>query len=137
MTMSQQISTGSFVEVLDDNFKGKVIKIQNNEAVVLTADGFELSFPLSQLIPVGDGSLIRLTTSFSAIEAAKQQKVTKNHDRVNRGTKARQDETVLEIDPHIEKLVMNFKHLTNFDILNIQVDTALSQVEFAIESRIP
>lgn len=135
--MSQQISIGSFVEVLDDNFKGKVIKIQNNEAVVLTEDGFELSFPLSQLIPVGDGSLIRQNTSFSAIEAAKQQKVTTNHHRVNRETKSKKDEIVLEIDLHIEKLVKNFKHLTNFDILNIQVDTARSQLEFAIKNRIP
>ena len=137
MKMNQQINIGSFVEILDDNFRGKVLKIQNEEAVILTEDGFELNFPLSQLIPVGDGSLIQKNITFGAIEAAKQQKITKNHHRVNNEKKNKKDEIVIEIDLHIEKLVKNFKHLTNFDILNIQVDTARSQLEFAIKNRIP
>lgn len=135
--MNRLINTGSLVEILDDDFKGTVVKIKNNEATVLTEDGFELIFPLSQLIPVGDESLICQNTSFGAIEAAKQQKITKNHHRVNNEKKSRKEEIVIEIDLHIEKLVKNFKHLTNFDILNIQVDTARSQLEFAIKNRIP
>jgi len=135
--MNRLINIGSLVEILDDDFKGTVVKIKNDEATVLTEDGFELNFPLSQLILVGDGSLIRQNTSYGAIEAAKLQKVTKNHHRVTTEKKSRKDEVVLEIDLHIEKLVKNFKHLTNFDILNIQVDTARSQLEFAIKNRIP
>ena len=34
-------------------------------------------------------------------------------------------------------MVKKFKHLNNFDILNIQIDTARHQLEFAIKNRIP
>lgn len=137
MKMKTPIEIGRFVEVLDDNFKGKVVKIEKEEAVLLTEDGFELHFPLSQLIPLGDEDLIRQNSTFFAIEAAKKEKIVKNHHRVNTERKIKKDEVILEVDLHIEKLVKKFKHLSNFDILNIQVDTARSQLEFAIKNRIP
>ncbi len=74
-----------------------------------------------------------LLTRFCALT----QKNTINYHKVNTEKKSKKDEIVLEIDLHIEKLVKNFKHLSNFDILNIQVDTARHKVEFAIKNRIP
>lgn len=38
---------------------------------------------------------------------------------------------------HIEKLVKNKAGLSNFDILNLQIDTAKRHIEFAIKNRIP
>ncbi|SEH97868.1 hypothetical protein SAMN02927937_02510 [Paenimyroides aquimaris] len=135
--MSKEINLGSFVEVLDEDFSGKVIKLQNNEAVILTNDGFELTYSINQLILIGDGAAIKQASSFGAIEQAKIQKHTINYHKVNTEKKSKKDEIVLEIDLHIEKLVKNFKHLSNFDILNIQVDTARYKLEFAIKNRIP
>ncbi|WKW45813.1 DNA mismatch repair protein MutS [Myroides sp. JBRI-B21084] len=136
--MTNKIEVGSFVEVLDDSFKGKVVKIiNNNEAVVLTNDGFELTYFLDQLIPAFEDSLLKQGSSFSAIESAKSQKIVIKHHKVNTEKKSKKEEFTLEIDLHIEKLVKNFKHLTNFDILNIQIDTARHQLEFAITRRIP
>lgn len=135
--MEQKISIGSIVEILDDDFKGKVIRIHNNEATIETQDGFELVFPLSQLILIGDASIIRQGSSVRAIEDAKQAKVTVQHHRVNTEKKSKKEEFVLEVDLHIEKLVKSFKNLSNFDILNIQMDTARGQLEFAIKNRIP
>lgn len=135
--MNQEIKIGSLVEILDDDFKGTVLKIHNDEAIIETTDGFELSFPIKQLILIGDGNIIKQGSRFSDIEAAKHTKITKNHHRVNTEKKSRKDEVILEVDLHIEKLVKNFKHMSNFDILNIQVDTARGQLEFAIKNRIP
>lgn len=135
--MKNEISIGSLVEILDDDFKGKVLKIQNSEAIIETTDGFELTFPLSQLILVGDGSIIKQASRISDIEAAKVIKNTKNNHKVITDKKSKKDEFVLEVDLHIEKLVKSFKNMTNFDILNIQVDAARGQLEFAIKNRIP
>ncbi|WLD25097.1 Smr/MutS family protein [Flavobacterium dauae] len=135
--MSREINLGTFVEVLDEDFSGKVIKLLNSEAVILTNDGFELTYPINQLILIGDGSIIKQASSFGVIEQAKKQKVTINHHKVNTEKKSKKDEIVLEIDLHIEKLVKDFKHLSNFDILNIQVDTTRHKLEFAIKNRIP
>ena len=135
--MNKEINIGTFVEVLDEDFKGKVVKLIGDEAIILTNDGFELMYPIKQLILIGDDSIIKQGSSYGAIESAKTQKVTVNHHRVNTEKKSKKDEIVLEVDLHIEKLVKNFKHMNNFDILNIQVDTARGQLEFAIKNRIP
>lgn len=136
--MTNKIEVGTFVEGLDDDFKGKVVKIMNNnEAVVLTDDGFELTYFLHQLIPAANDLLLKQGSSFSAIESAKSQKIVKNHHKVNTEKKSKKEDFALEIDLHIEKLVKNVKHLTNFDILNIQIDTARHHLEFAITKRIP
>ena len=132
-----EINIGAFVEVLDEDFKGKVIKLNNDEAVIITNDGFELTYALKQLILVADGTAIKQASSYAAIALAKNEKITVNHHKVNIEKKSKKDEVVLEIDLHIEKLVKKFKHLTNFDILNIQIDTARHQLEFAIKNRIP
>lgn len=135
--MNKEINIGTFVEVLDEDFKGKVIKLLNDDAVILTSDGFELTYPVKQLILIGDDLLIKQGSSYGAIESAKTQKVTVNHHKVNTEKKSKKGEIILEVDLHIEKLVKNFKHMNNFDILNIQVDTARGQLEFAIKNRIP
>jgi len=43
----------------------------------------------------------------------------------------------MEVDLHIDKLVKSYKHMTNYDILTLQIDTAARQLNFAISKRIP
>jgi dsDNA-specific endonuclease/ATPase MutS2 len=45
-------------------------------------------------------------------------------------------EVLLEVDLHINKLVKSVRGLDNYDMLNLQLDTAKSKVEFAISKRI-
>ena len=42
-----------------------------------------------------------------------------------------------EFDLHIEKLVKNFRGMSNYEILTLQSETAKRHVEFAIRNRIP
>ena len=81
--MNKEINIGTFVEALDEDFKGKVVKLMGDEAVILTNDGFELMYPIKQLILIGDDSIIKQGSSYGAIESAKTQKVTVNHHKVN------------------------------------------------------
>lgn len=128
---------GEQVETLDDSLKGTVLKIKNGIYTIATEDGFELEYSESELVPIADRNQILEASKMSAIESAKNEKVFINHHRVNTEKKSRKEEFVLEIDLHIEKLVKDYSKLTNFDILNIQVDTARGQLEFAIKNRIP
>ena len=50
--------------------------------------------------------------------------------------KKEKKEVILEVDLHINKLVKSTRNMDNYDILNIQLDTAKSKVEFAISKRI-
>lgn len=128
---------GDVVAVLDDVMEGIVVSVDQNRVTIETTEGFLLHYEATELIALGDPDSIQRGTRYADIEKAKQQKITVNHHRVNYEKKSRKDETVLEVDLHIEKLVKSFKHMTNFDILNLQVDTARSQLEFAIRNRIP
>lgn len=135
--MNKEFNVGDLVEVLDDAFSGKIVKITKTEVIIETADGFELSYQPHELIFVGEPSVIKSGTRYSDVEHAKNDKIIVNHHRVNQDKKSKKEEFVLEVDLHIEKLVKSFKHMTNFDILNIQLDTARGQLEFAIKNRIP
>ena len=42
-----------------------------------------------------------------------------------------------EFDLHIEKLVPNFKGMSNYDILTLQTETAKRHLDFSIRNRIP
>lgn len=128
---------GDKVAVLDDAMEGVVLKVKNDEITIETTDGFELVFSSKELIKVQDGSEINRASKISDIENAKIQKVNKKHHRINTEKKSKKEEFVLEVDLHIEKLVKSFKNMSNFDILNLQLDTARGQLEFAIRNRIP
>ena len=42
----------------------------------------------------------------------------------------------MEVDLHIHHLTNSTKNMSNFEMLNLQLDTARSQLEFAIRKRI-
>lgn len=128
---------GDKVAVLDDAMEGVILAVKKDEITIETTDGFELVFKANELIKLGDTSEIAQASKYSDIEKAKIQKITKNHHKVNNEKKSKKEDFVLEIDLHIEKLVKSFKHMNNFDILNLQIDTARGQLEFAIKNRIP
>ena len=43
----------------------------------------------------------------------------------------------MEVDLHIKQFVKTSRGMTNFDMLNLQLDTARGQLEFAIRERMP
>lgn len=132
-----KFSVGDHVEVLDDALQGIVTRVLSCSYIVETTDGFELEFQAHELIVKGDEHTIKEASKRGSVEQAKSEKITQNHHRVNTEKKSRKEEFVLEVDLHIEKLVKNFSRMSNFDILNVQVDTARGQLEFAIKNRIP
>ena len=72
----------------------------------------------------------QITTSNYEKQEEKKRSFTKEK-------KSSREVFVLEVDLHIEKLVPNKNGLSNYDILNIQMDTAKRQMDFAIRNRIP
>ncbi len=42
----------------------------------------------------------------------------------------------MEVDLHIHQLTNHYKGMSNFDMLNLQLDTAKRQLDFAINKRI-
>ncbi len=135
--MIQKFNIGDKVAVLDDAIEGVVTSIKNNEITIETNDGFPMTYFVNELIKVQNTSVLN---DFNKTEALvkknndleptrKQKELQKKLENTERG--------VPEFDLHIEKLVKNFRGMSNFDILSLQLETAKRHLEFAIRNRIP
>ena len=126
------IVLGDFVEVLDEATKGKVVAIENNSITIETEDGFALVFSRDQLVKSGGAIEV---TNYEAFQVKKTKETPKKKKRRVVKPKER-NLPKMEVDLHIHQLTPSTRGMTNFDMLNLQLDTAKRQLEFAIGKRI-
>jgi hypothetical protein len=125
---------GDRVAAIDDDISGVVKTLENNIVLVETTDGFEMRFLAKELVVIAE-SQTDLMKQVS-VKMTRKEEVSKPKSLGNL-IKTKKNEFVFEVDLHIEKLVNSTKGMSNFDILNIQMDTAKRQLEFAINKRFP
>ncbi|QAA81331.1 DNA mismatch repair protein MutS [Aequorivita sp. H23M31] len=126
---------GDKVSVLDDAISGVVSKLQGKNVTILTTDGFELDFNESELIVI-DGSLSKREMAQMDISAILSDKQSKKPGKSKRIKPKERIQPAMEVDLHIHQLVPKSRHLSNYDILTIQTETAKRQLDFAISKRI-
>lgn len=129
------LEIGNKVAVLDDVLKGKVIRIMGDEISIETSDGMVFKFNSSELVRIGIEQ--HELSKFSDINnALLKDKIAQNKPKKSLFKKEKK-EIILEVDLHINKLTKSTRNMDNYDMLNLQLDTAKSKVEFAISKRIP
>lgn len=121
---------GDIVSVLDDDLSGQITEIRGNTVSIETIDGFNLDFDKNELIIMNKSFQVNLSMK-DIIE--KEQ--PKRHNTKKTKVKERVLPT-LEVDLHIHHLTDASKHMSNHDMLTLQLDTARRQLEFAIKKRI-
>ena len=127
---------GDRVEVLDENLSGLIAKIEGDRITIETTDGFELEFFRKALVKVGDGtSLSSNVFSETSLDEALSQKETKKRVFTKKKSKERFQPT-LEVDLHIHQLTNSSRGMANHEMLNLQLNTAKRQLEFAMRKRI-
>lgn len=129
-----KLSKGDKVMVLDDAIEGVLLSIEGDIASIETSEGFLLTFKIKELLKIDDMS--SLNSGFNSAQVI-QIKEEKKPSFNNVKPKSKSERPVPEFDLHIEKLVKNYKSLSNFDILTLQIDTAKRHIDFAIKNRIP
>lgn len=135
--MSEKFEVGDKVAVLDDAIEGEVVAVKNNEISIKTTDDFVMTFFVNELVKLQKTSdLNNLFSSKSISEVLKDKKEPIKRS-FTKEKKSKKEEFVMEVDLHIEKLVQNFRGMSNYDILNIQMDTVKHKLEFAIKNRLP
>jgi len=128
---------GDKVSVLDDDIDGVVIAVKNSDISIETTNGFTMTFFVNQLIKINDTSILSKNIgSFnpSKIKFEKEEPKPRNFVKTK---KSKHEISAPEFDLHIEKLVPNFRGMSNFDILTLQSETAKRHLDFAIRNRIP
>ncbi len=127
---SNNFKLGDSVETVDDNIKGVVISIDDNSVKILTEDDFEMQFLPNELIKTPKKDL--KIEENEILKVVRQEfKTIKKPD-----TKKQKLPHKIEIDLHIHELIDDARHLSNFEILNIQLKKAKEQLDWAIDKRI-
>lgn len=125
------------VEVLDAAIKGSVVAVSGALITIVTDSGFEMQFDASELIVVHQDDWInhQLFSKVSLKEALSDKQNPRRKQLPKQRSKERYQPT-MEVDLHIHKLVNNTKGMQNHDMLNLQLETAKRQLEFAIRKNI-
>lgn len=125
---------GDRVEVLDEMLCGDVIAIDNTEITIETEDGFIMKYAPGELLKAGDSSVIKVTNyEVAQIKAEKETSKKKNAPVVK---PKERNAPKMEVDLHINQLVKSPKGMSKHEMLNMQMETAKRQLEFAISKRI-
>ena len=127
---------GDKVAVLDEDLEGKVISVSGSEVEIETTEGFALSFNEADLVKTAASMPDILPPEVDSIsEVIKEKEASKKRRSVRVKPKER-NQPPMEVDLHIGKLVPKTGGLSNYEMLNIQLDTAKRQLEFAMSKRI-
>ena len=122
---------GDKVSVLDEDISGLITAISKDEVTVLDMDGFEYQYFKRELVlEFNDFSNIEISPQNIA---EKEQKKNINTKRVKPKDR---NLPPMEVDLHIQHLVPKTRGLDNFEIMNIQLDTAKYKIAFAITKKI-
>lgn len=155
--MKTDWKVGDFVGILEGTEKGVVIKIENNQAWIETKDGFEITSPLSKLVKYRPIS--KKTTTHKTVSSNKKQepitdfpnhkkpvikKIKDDSFKVNPQLlgeekpyyRGKNKEAIWEVDLHIEEIIDEYKHLTNGEIVDIQIRHARATIEKARKQKI-
>jgi dsDNA-specific endonuclease/ATPase MutS2 len=131
------LNKGDKVSVLDEAINGTVVSVNNKEILIETEDGFMMTFFVKELIKIHDSSnLMNSIKRINVDEFSKEKEAPKPRSFVKE-KKDKREIAAPEFDLHIEKLVPNKRGMSNYDILNLQTETAKRHIEFAIRNRIP
>lgn len=113
--------SGDKVRVLDDNQQGVVLRVHRNRVTILNDHGFEETYDLSELIPDWELSV----GDFSKPPEESSGRKTYRHS----------PDEPREIDLHIGQLVDYPSGLSNFDMLQIQLNKVRSEIDQARKER--
>lgn len=123
---------GDKVEVLDEAISGTVQKVDGDRVTLITDEGFPMQYAAKDLVKTGKNISV---SNFEVNQVKKEKELPKRGRTTGQKSKERHAPK-MEVDLHIHQLVESTKGLGNFDMLNIQLETAKRQLEFAMQKRI-
>lgn len=131
-----KFKVGDIVFAIDDDINGEILNITGTTCTLLSEDGFEVAYEAHELVKDRSrNERLDFSRNFNAFMGENSNE-SKKPKKAKISTKKKKEQPPMEVDLHIHKLIKNQKGLTNFDMLNIQLDTAKRQFDFAVSKRI-
>lgn len=110
-------SVGDLVSVIDENLNGKVIKVTMHKVTILADDGFDYEFANSKITHQFKSK----SDDFFHGEAEKVI-IGKETEENIKTSKKNQHRGEVIIDLHIYELTEKYSHLSNYEMLCMQMD---------------
>jgi hypothetical protein len=130
------LKPGDYIAVLDEDLEGRVITVNGTQVEIETSEGFVLGFEEKDLVKTTHSFPDILPVDIEEISEVIKQKESGKKPKSRRIKPKERNLPPMEVDLHIHKLVPKSGGMSNFQILNLQMDTAKRQLEFAIKKRI-
>lgn len=132
-----KFKVGDAVETIDDDIIGIITQISEDVITVEDNDGFDLQFEAHELMLTASGNSLENAVYNTDFDAVKKEKESKKRTSVPTVKAKERNAPKFEVDLHIHHLTKSTRGMSNFDMLNLQLDTARGQLEFAMRKRIP
>jgi len=126
------LQIGDSVETIDDTITGRIITIEGTLISIESQDGFQMKFNASELVKISDEIVV---SNYDVARVKSEKEIPKKNKR--QVTKAKErNAPKMEVDLHIQQLTNATREMNNYDMLNLQMETAKRQLEFAMRKRI-
>lgn len=138
--MEKKFNIGDTVAVLDDVIRGTVSVVSSKFITIESTDGFPLQFQPNELVIIRENQseLSKYSDISNELFSEKlNSRERKKNTPIFKSDLDTDNDPIMEVDLHINQLVKSSAGMDNFDIMNIQMDTAKHKLEFAIKNRIP
>ena len=126
------LQIGDSVETIDDTITGRIITIEGTLIAIETQDGFQMKFDASELVKISDEIVV---SNYDVARVKSEKEIPKKNKRQVTRPKER-NAPKMEVDLHIQQLSNSTREMSNYDMLNLQMETAKRQLEFAMRKRI-
>jgi dsDNA-specific endonuclease/ATPase MutS2 len=157
MNKGHSFAVGDYVGILEGTEKGYIIKIEKNKAWIETENGFEITSLLTKLVKYKTPKKNHSSSQQKNPPVSKQtqEEFPKHKKPIIKKVKdenftvdpvllgeeklkytGKNKESVWEVDLHIEEIVDRHKHLTNGEIVDLQLRHARSVIEKARKNKI-
>ncbi|MBL4663416.1 MAG: Smr/MutS family protein, partial [Flavobacteriaceae bacterium] len=127
---------GDKVSAIDDSINGVITGINGNLITMNSDDDFELQYFEKELVVIGDLALENEINFDQITKAISEKHESKPKKRPKIKIKER-NLPPMEVDLHIHQLTRQYKRMSNYDMLTLQLDAAKRQLDFAINKRFP
>ena len=132
-----KFKVGDTVETIDDDILGIITQISEDIITVEDNDGFALQFEAHEIMLSSTGNTLENAVYNTDFDVVKKEKESKKRKSAPTVKPKERNAPKFEVDLHIHHLTKSTRGMSNFDMLNLQLDTARGQLEFAIRKRIP
>ena len=123
------LKTGDKVKLLLEKGEGIVVEVINSTKVLVAIDGFELPYPIHELVKVNTTIEYIITPSVLTKKKAASGTPKKL-------SKKKKSENLLEIDLHIYELLDNTHGMSNGEIIQFQLNKVIQVIDKAYQKKI-